>query len=158
MSLDDTHIKIETLADEQLYIPDREGWRHLLQGESYAGKTAFPENIRQAVEYYLELTDKYHLFILSFHDIAVFSKYHSVCMLLRTDTGLQRVHIEHLKCDVCGCYGATANPMILDLYFGVADKWEVMRRAERHPVLPCPRCKSKLPRHPIWTEPLQRVD
>jgi hypothetical protein len=38
MSLGDTHIEIETLDDEQLYIPNREGWRHLLQGEHMLAK------------------------------------------------------------------------------------------------------------------------
>lgn len=57
-------------------------------------------------------------------------------MLLRTRFGLQRVHIEHLSCDVCGWYGAPANLMVPDLYFGVADKWELMRSAENIPFCP----------------------
>ena len=123
-----------------------------LQG-GFRGKPAFLESLKDLTEYHVNLADRYPEFVCSLVDRKVFHDYLYI-MLLKTPYGLQRVHIEHLACDFCHWYGATANPMIPDLYFGVADKWEVMRRAERHPVLPCPRCGSKLPRHPIWTEPL----
>ena len=91
---------------------------------------------------------------MGLNDYPNFLPDHSFLLLLKTDSSLQRVHIEHLLCEVCAWYGATANPMLVDLYAGVQNVWEVMRNAERYAVLPCPKCGSKLPRHPIWTEPL----
>jgi hypothetical protein len=76
------------------------------------------------------------------------------CVLLKTNVGWQRVHLERLTCESCHWQGETANPMVIDLYLcdGTRDWRSALASASKHPVCHCPKCGEKLPRHPIWVE------
>ena len=156
MSTDEICLPVQIIDGQEVYIPDDKAWETLFQTRVFQGRTIFSEDMRDLVRIHLDLSHRYPVFALAFHALPALRESWLILMLLQTPSGSQRVHIEHLKCDVCGWYGPTANPMVSDLYIGVPDSLNVMRSAERHLLLPCPKCASKLPRHPIWTEPWPR--
>lgn len=153
MSTDEINLPVQIINGEEMYVPDLQDWETLFPTRVYQGRRLFAEDLSALVKLHLDLSRRYPAFALAFRASSPLKKSWLICMLLQTTSGPQRVHIEHLKCDVCAWYGPTANPMLPDLYIGIPDKWDLIRAAERHPVRPCPKCGSKLPRHPIWTEP-----
>lgn len=138
----------------EIYVPDLAMWEDLFRAGTFRGRKLFAPDMRNLIRMHLDLARSYPELSLAFQALPKHQEFWLVCMLLDTHAGLQRVHIERLTCAVCGWFGPTANPMVPDLYYGIADRSEVMRTVEIHPVLPCPQCRSKLPRHPIWVQPL----
>lgn len=155
MSTDEICLPVQIIDGQEVYVPDVQAWETLFQSRVFQGRTVFSEDMRDLVRIHLDLSRRYPAFALAFRTLPALKESWLICMLFQTPSGPQRVHIEHLKCNVCGWYGPTANPMVSDLYIGVLDSWAVMRAAERHPVVPCPRCGTKLPRPAIWAEPLE---
>jgi hypothetical protein len=156
VNTNDSHIRSEIVDGETMYIPDEKGWTYILQDMVFAEIPVLSTNMRDRLKSRLEFVQRYPEFEMGLFDPKAFKPFWFECVLLKTECGWQRVHIESLLCEVCGWYGATANPMIPDLYMGTSDKWAAMDAADKHKVLPCPKCGSKLPRHSIWVEPLVR--
>lgn len=80
---------------------------------------------------------------------------HFPYIILKIQHNQQRVFMEELTCIKCNWHGMTCNPNEIDNYLGVPKNispYQLMRYANRYPILPCPVCSSKLPRHPIWVE------
>ena len=154
MSQDEVNVRTQVVDGQEMYVPDLSTWELLLRTGTYQGRRLFAPDMRDSIRIHLDLSNLYSEFRLAFNMFSALKDSWIVCMLLETPLGLQRVHIEYLTCPICGWYGPTANPMVRDLYIGTSDRWGTIRKAERHPVLPCPKCNSKLPRNPIWVEPI----
>jgi hypothetical protein len=152
--INDPHISSEIVDGQTVLIPTAEGWRRLQEQQDIEGLNLGSPDTVQWIWGRLEFVQQYPEFTLSLYRPGPGVQAWLGLVLLETETGWQRVHIERLTCVVCGWAGKTANPLLNDLYVGVPDKSAALEAANRHPVLPCPRCKSKLPRHPIWVEPL----
>lgn len=147
-------VKTERVDGQAVYVPDAGSWESLLRRRECAGSSFAVEGLEHWWRWTLDFVRRHREFAIALYRAGLPAFKLSPLVLLRTRTGWQRVHIEHLQCEVCDWCGATANPTIPDLYVGTPDRWGALKEAERHPVLPCPKCGSKLPRHPIWTEPL----
>jgi hypothetical protein len=154
VSLDEIKISTQVVNGQEMYVPDAATWEILFHTGSFQGRALFAPDMRDLIRSHLDLAHRYPEFSLAFSGVSALKHFWIVCMLLKTPFGAQRVHIEYLTCPVCNWYGPTANPMVPDLYLGTTDRWGAMKNAERHPVLPCPKCNSKLPRHPVWVQPL----
>lgn len=156
MSFDKPTVKSQVVDGREFFVPDIADWPYFLAGGQFQGKSVYSEGLADLLAQHAELARRHEELFLSFRAFTAESEHFTVCMLLRTARGLQPVHIECLECEECGWSGNTANPMVADLYIGFADPFAAMRSAEAYPVLSCPKCGSKLPRHPIWIEPLSQ--
>ncbi|MEH2218451.1 MAG: hypothetical protein V7K72_15295 [Nostoc sp.] len=102
----------------------------------------------------LELTQKYPEIHLGLGKISNFKRWMPY-IFLEIESNFQRVQLETLSCGFCNWRRKTANPMDTGLYCGDGinqDRFTLMKAAERYPILPCPCCGDRLPRHPIWVE------
>jgi hypothetical protein len=150
MKLNDQHMKVQLVNGQEMVIPDSVGWNKLRHQPEV---DAVPLGVQDILWPLLKLVDQYSELTLALYRPGEYAKQLIPCALLLTPTGWQRVHIERLTCSVCGWDGKTANPTIPDLYAGAPNEREAFESAWRMPTAPCPRCGSKLPRHPIWVEP-----
>lgn len=73
-------------------------------------------------------------------------------LLLKTRSGLQRVHLEQLECARCRAMLNAANPTLPDLYLGVPSRDSALEHAWAQPVVMCPVCGATLDRPAIWAE------
>lgn len=154
MSLSEAELDIQIVNGGEVYVPDAATWEQLFHSGTFLGRRLFAPDMKDLIRMHLDLTNRYPEFSFGFLKYSPLNTSWIVCMLLKTPLGMQRVHIEQLVCPICKWYGPTANPMIPDLYIGVSDRWGAMNQAAKYPVLPCPKCKNELPRHPIWVQPL----
>jgi hypothetical protein len=90
-------------------------------------------------------------FLFGYRIIGIRKRESWMC-LYRSNTGLQRVHIEHPSCTKCNARFTTANPTVWTLYMLHPKEWELLRKAAAQPLLPCPVCGAKLEREAIWLE------
>lgn len=146
---------IKELVNGQLVlIPDQLGWKNLKESPEIDGIEILSRKTINILWEQLEFASCYPEFTVGlFKPSEVLNKWLPL-LLLKTTGGWQRVHLEKLTCNKCGWEGQTANPLLADLYIGVLNKWDVLKATEKFPALPCPRCKSILPRYPIWVEPI----
>jgi hypothetical protein len=154
VSTDEINVTVQIIDGGEMYVPNLQTWETLFQTRVFQERTVFSEDMRDLVSNHLDLSRRYPEFALAFQAFSPLKESWLICMLLQTMSGPQRVHIEHLRCDVCGWYGTTANPMLPDLYLGVPDRRSALDAAAKQPEVPCPKCGTKLPRPAIWTEPL----
>lgn len=61
-----------------------------------------------------------------------------------------RVQWERTYCPRCDWKGEVLNPTYPPLYDYLENKWDLVEEAEKLPQLPCPKCGSRLERHPVW--------
>jgi hypothetical protein len=146
--MNDLHFRIEFINEAPIIFPDDTGWELLRHEPTISGKSlgALDQVWRNLIA-----IRQFPIFELGLYDPG-FGKLLPI-VVIDFLTTKQRVHLERLKCDVCGWIGMTANPLSPDLYVGVPNPQNALREARSHPVLLCPRSGDKLPRHPIWTEP-----
>lgn len=147
MKTDDRRF-IEKFPDGQrVLFPTDEGWRELRQCPTIAGdEIAGARILFSTLEQIKDCPELRVGFTFRSPKGAWFW-----CGFLEIGGILQRVHVEWLSCGGCRWEGWTATPGVSDLYFGLPDKTEAMKRGFGFPELPCPRCGGKLPpRHPIW--------
>lgn len=149
MRSDDPRFGSKIVNGQLLIVPDENGWKQLQLTPMIDG---YPIAV-------LTLLWKDYVLVQPYSELAIglippfrYSKVWLPCILLRTERRWQRVHLERLTCESCMWQGYTANPMDPDLYLDVPDWHSALKRALKHPTVPCPCCKSTLPRHPIWTE------
>lgn len=74
-------------------------------------------------------------------------------ILARCSRGWQRVQLETSSCTACGWQGLTANPALIELYYGTDNEESEYRGAFNLARLRCPRCNAKLPSYAIWIDP-----
>ncbi|GGF88164.1 hypothetical protein GCM10010912_36790 [Paenibacillus albidus] len=72
------------------------------------------------------------------------------CIVYRLENTWRRVQIENLVCNKCGWKGISANPAIPELYFGVPNEWDALKKSSA--AQSCPQCAEKLPRDSLWTK------
>jgi predicted RNA-binding Zn-ribbon protein involved in translation (DUF1610 family) len=72
------------------------------------------------------------------------------CIVYQLDDTWRRVQIENVICNNCGWKGMSANPSIPELYFGVPNEWETLKKAASTQF--CPQCSQKLSRDSLWTK------
>lgn len=150
---DDPHLTPKVIDEQLVLIPNEQGWEILKVDPFIDGIELLSEGTRYLLWKDIEFAQKYSEFTVAlFKPSEIFNKWMPL-VLLHTQLGYQRVHLERLMCNECGWQGQTANPLISDLYLGVPNSWKALKETEKYPLLPCPRCKSKLPRYPIWVEP-----
>ena len=63
-----------------------------------------------------------------------------------------RVTIENASCSFCEWKGIVANPTIPDLYFGMNNEVDILKRMNSMEFLRCPECGSAISRKAIWIE------
>lgn len=153
MCIDDSQIRKEVVNEQTLLIPTSEGWKRLHEHPEIEGLGLGSSDTARWLWGRLEFTQQYPEFSLSLYRPGPGIEAWLGLVLLWINGGWQRVHIERLTCERCAWTGKTANPLLNDLYVGVPNKDRALEVAHEHPVLPCPICQSKLPRHPIWVEP-----
>lgn len=153
MNTNKTEPHINIVNNGIVYLPTQEEWQEIFtKNEFFDKKVRSRTGLDKWIEYRLELSKKYPELQLGLFQYGLEKFGLSPIVILKIDNDLQRVHIEELTCEYCDWHGETANPMLSDLY--KIGTWLVeTRKAERFPVLPCPKCNNKLPRHPIWIEP-----
>lgn len=151
MKSSNSHFHKLSVDGQEILIPDITIQASLLQATEIDD---IPIAVPQVLGPYLKFVQHYpdHL-KMGLRPVGVCITSWLPLVLLKTDRGWQRVHLERLVCDMCGWQGGTANPGIADLYHGTANWWETFMAAINLPAVPCPCCGAVLPRHPIWTEP-----
>lgn len=137
---------------QQLFFPNLRQWEEILEkrniDNSEVGDLLIKEFFR--IKYVLE---KFTNIKLAFGKVGDWN--HFPYVILNINNNYQRVHLEIIKCSSCYWEGMSANPLVTDLYLGVAkefNEFELMSKAKNYPLKSCPNCKSKLPRYPIWLE------
>ncbi|NJN12709.1 MAG: hypothetical protein HC815_34060 [Richelia sp. RM1_1_1] len=153
MNSNDKRFKHTNVDGQMILFPNEEAWK-ILQSEPVI------DGITLRVLYLLwsilEFVQQYHELHLGLGHSSQKCKDWRPYVFLEIDSNLQRVHLERLQCSYCGWKGMTAYPLDVDIYLGdgVTEKtFDLLRNAEKYPVLPCPKCGERLPRHPIWLEP-----
>ncbi|MEH2058165.1 MAG: hypothetical protein V7K97_18785 [Nostoc sp.] len=150
-------IKHTYIDGQQILFPSQMDWESLQLNPLIDDS---PLAILDSIWSALEFAQKYPEIHLGLGKISSGKKWMPY-IFLDIESNFQRVHLETLTCSFCNWRGKTANPMIIGLYFGDGinqDDFTLMKAAERYPVLPCPSCGNRLPRHPIWVEPVNYKD
>jgi ankyrin repeat protein len=141
-----------------VYLVEPGEWDDIVRTGQFLGEKAEAAmHLQKAVESWSELARDYPEISTGLHRSGHERFGLMPIVLLEIGGGLQRIHIEQLTCEVCRWSGVTANPMMPDLYLCIPDQFRHMRDAEKYPVLPCPACGAKLPRHPIWIGPVKNA-
>ncbi|MBD2731175.1 hypothetical protein H6G96_33880 [Nostoc sp. FACHB-892] len=150
-------IKHTCIDGQEILFPSQMDWETLKLNPIIDDR---PLAILDSIWSALEFAQKYPEIHLGLGKISSGKKWMPY-IFLDIESNFQRVHLETLTCSFCNWRGKTANPMVIDPYFGDGinqDHFTLMRAAERYPVLPCPSCGNRLPRHPIWVEPVNYKD
>lgn len=156
MSIDNLELRSEIVNTGVVYFPMTNEWQEIFAKHEFFGKKigGLP-NLEELYRYMLKFSEKYPEIRIGLYRPGLESFGLSPIAILKIGNESQKVSLRQLTCETCGWMGDTADPMIPDLYFGTPNKFDEMRRVEKFPVLPCPKCNSKLPLHPIWTEPYE---
>ena len=152
MNSNQPSIKHTCIDGQEILFPSQEDWETLRLN---AFIDDLPLAILDLLWSALEFTQKYPEIHLGLGKISIRKKKWMPYIFLEIESNFQRVHLETLTCNFCNWRGKTANPMVIDPYFGDGinqDHFTLMKAAERYPVFPCPSCGKRLPRHPIWVE------
>lgn len=134
---------------QQLLHPSAAEWADLLRNGVLRGRQLSPTFLRSAQQI-LPVVVQYNELELTILDLD--GRYFFPQVLLCLTAYKQRVFLERLQCQVCEWAGLTAEPLGMDNYLGLPlDLQNQLRQqALTLPLLPCPICGAKLPRHPVW--------
>jgi hypothetical protein len=148
------HLHTVLVDGQELIIPDEAGWTQLRHKPDVSG---IKLGVQEMLWRLREFVQQYPEFTLALYDPGVKNRksFLPIVLLRMKEDKWQRVQIERLTCPVCRWKGETANPTIIDLYFGAQNEDLILKKSFSLPRVSCPRCGSRLPNHPIWTEPLQ---
>ena len=134
---------------QQLLYPSDAEWTDLLGSGVLLGRRLSPTFLRSA-QHLLPVVAQYPELSLTILDLD--GRYFFAKAFLQVAAYKQRVFLETLQCVVCKWSGWTAEPLVSDNYFGLSLDLQnqLLQQALTLPLLPCPVCRAKLPRHPIW--------
>ena len=91
----------------------------------------------------------HHEFSLSRREFGLRNKVQWM-ILLSAAHGRQRVEVEQVACESCSMSVCLANPTLPDLYVGLSNLYDLLDRTWEMPTVPCPVCRSVLPRRAVW--------
>lgn len=63
-----------------------------------------------------------------------------------------RVTIEKVNCLSCTWNGIAANPSIVDMFFGMNNEIEGIKKMNKYDFINCPKCGNPISRKAIWIE------
>lgn len=129
-----------------VFIPTQSQWTALLQEPLLDDQ---PLGVLDLAQRNVVLAQAYPMIVPALHRPSPFLPWLPITVLRHT-LGLQRVQIEHRRCEQCLWQGIVATPTVLSLYFGTADPYREYTAAFQLPALPCPNCGHRLSGHPIW--------
>jgi len=134
---------------QQLFSPSTAEWAELLCSRVLRGRQLSPTFLR-SVQQILPVVAQYTELSLTILDLD--GRYFFPKVFLQVSAYKQRVFLETLQCLVCEWSGLTAEPLVSDNYIGLSINLQnqLRQHALTLPLLPCPVCGAKLPRHPIW--------
>jgi hypothetical protein len=142
------HIQID---GQEILLPTQEDWENILVEPIIDGR---PVAIVYSIERVLRVANRCPDIYLGLGFLSLFMEWMPY-VFVKIEDHFQRVHLEKLTCETCHWTGMTANPMVIDSYFGDGinqDYFILMKYAMQYPILKCPQCGDCLPRHPIWIE------
>lgn len=151
MSLNSSSFEYKNINGQKVLFPSQSEWMTLKISPLIDN---IPIGVQDSVWSALEVVDKYLELYLGLAQISVFNSWMPY-IFVKIDSYFQRGHLETLTCNLCNWKGNTINPMVIDPYLGDGinqDHFTLMKLAEKFPILSCPNCGAKLPRHPIWVE------
>src|SRR6187402_2327611 len=109
--------KTLVVNDGVVYVPTPEEWAEILEKRVYLGRSiTHGDFFEEWVKYVQGLSGKYSEIRVGLYQHGLEKFGLLPIALLKIDGELQRVHIETLTCESCGWSGATANPMLSELY------------------------------------------
>lgn len=142
-----------TVDNQQMLLLCENEWAVALHDGVWGDLPLYHPRTKPVIEAMLRFTRAHDdMFRLALCRDGVHAKTWTVMNLLATGGGWQRVHVERVRCDACGAKLMVANPTVADLYLGVKEWAEVMRRATASGSLRCVQCNESLPRFAIWAE------
>lgn len=62
------------------------------------------------------------------------------------------MQLEHANCLKCDWEGTIANPTHPEVFFGLKNEFELMRKMDKLPFCKCPKCGGEISRQAIWVE------
>lgn len=142
------------IDDQHIIIPSLEDWNLLQSAPVIDGNKVLGIDTSWFCST-LEFINKYPELKIGLGYLSTTWQEWNLYVFLHINSAIQRVHLEKLNCVFCGWKGRSANPMIVDLYFGEGVQGkdiQLMRVAAKYPICPCPSCGQRLPRHSIWVE------
>lgn len=142
--------------NQQILLLGDDEWDKALRSGRWRELSLCYPRTRPVIEAMLRFTRAHSdAFRLGLCRDGAFAKTWTVISLLITQDGWQRVHVERVRCGACDAKLVIANPTVADLYLGVKDWAEAMRRATVSGAVRCVRCNESLPRFAIWAELLK---
>jgi hypothetical protein len=147
-------MKNEKATDGQkMFLLDDHEWDQALSlGAWRSLRLGYPET-RELERAMLRFAQSHkNQFVLALYLATKVAKSWSVVTLISSPYGWQRVQIERVRCSTCGAVQSIANPTVTDLYLGVADWHQEVRRAMASGSVGCVRCGAQLPRFAVWSE------
>lgn len=142
-----------TIDSQQMTLLSDAEWDTALRSGKWGELSLYYPRTQPVVEAMLRFTRAHSdTFRLALCRDGAFAKTWTVISLLSTQDGWQRVHVERVRCNVCDSTLMIANPTVADLYLGVKDWAEAMRRATASGPVRCVHCHKSLPRFAIWAE------
>ncbi|HEY3566743.1 MAG TPA: hypothetical protein VGP73_02330 [Thermoanaerobaculia bacterium] len=145
-----------TVDNQQMFLLSDDEWDTALRDGVWEDLLLFYPPTKPLIEAMLRFTRAHgDAFRLALFRDGPYIKTWAVIHLLATRYGWQRVFVERVQCDACGAKLMIANPTVADLYFGVENWAELMKRATASGSLRCIQCGEKLPRFAIWVEALK---
>ncbi|MFC9776587.1 hypothetical protein [Paenibacillus chitinolyticus] len=154
MKINNIEIQELSLNNQILYVPEMNIWKELIElnpeidGERLIKSEDMKKLLLKNTNFFLN----YSIFALAFYRPVSTNQRWLYINLIDMNARWQRFHLEYLTCPKCDWKGATANPVIADLYFGIENYWKEFNAGYDLPRVPCPKCKAELPRPAIWAQ------
>lgn len=134
---------------QQLLSPSAIEWVQLLRSGELNGRQLSPTFLWSA-QRLLPVVANYAELSLTILDLD--HRHFLPRLFLQLAERKQRVFLEILQCLECEWSGWTAEPLVADNYVGLplALQNQLLQQALTLPLIPCPSCGAKLPRHAVW--------
>lgn len=146
MNLDNEFISEHSVNGQTVYTLNTQAFEFLIKEPVIEGQAISAKDVIYDMMNFIR---QHGSFYLAFYTLGIKGKW-NFCLLFEMNSKLQRVQIESVKCKECNWEGIIANPTIPELYYGCPDRWGALDEAYQIPIVHCPQCDSKLPRHAIW--------
>ncbi len=143
---------------QELYLLSIPEWNALLDNGEYCNIKMI-EVYRNKLDFDVKLSQRYDelVLVLGFIRDENWLPY----MLLKIDSGYQRISIENRGCSICNWEGLVGITNIINLYIGVPinmDKFDFIRKASELEKKNCPKCKKDgFKEQVIWVENIEKT-